>query len=180
MLDQMQKRLSAERTFGRAIARILDDAMALNGAEYGTLQLAAQDRLLLVHHRGFQPAFLELFRMVPRDHGSACGRALTSGRTVVIEDVERDAEFAPFRPAARAAGYRSVVTTPLLRNGHDLVGVVATHFVNVHRPTAIEIGTFERYSAVAADHLVGLLGARSVAGMAAEMNDALYARAAGD
>src|SRR5215475_8338976 len=111
MLNQMNHRLHAEQTFEGTIGRILDDAMALNGAKYGTLQLPWGGYLVIVDQRNFGQPFLEKFRKVAREHGSACGRALRSGRTVIIEDTELDEEFAPFRSVARRAGYRSVITT---------------------------------------------------------------------
>src|SRR5690242_6698882 len=128
MLEPMKKRLLSELTFETATTRILHDAIALNGAEYGTLQLAADDKLLLVCHKGFMRCFLDAFRVVVRDDGSACGRTLRSGKTVLLEDIERDRDFARFLPVAREAGFRSVISAPLLAHGNELVGVVATHF----------------------------------------------------
>jgi hypothetical protein len=173
----MSNRLHAERKFEYAARRILDDSMSLNGAEFGTLQLPSGDCLLIVEQRNFKQPFLETFRKVVRGHGSACGRALRSGKTVVIDDIEFDEEFAALRPAARLAGYRSVVTTPLLTYAKDLMGVVATHFVNVHRPTDIEIETFENYSISAGEHLSRLLGPTTLDAFALKMNRRLYDRA---
>jgi sugar phosphate isomerase/epimerase len=85
---------------------------------------------------------METFRKMAKEHGSVCGRALRSGRRVVIEDTELDTEFGPFRSAARSAGYRGVVSIRL-RPEKDLVGLVATHFVLVHRPTDVQIEAFE-------------------------------------
>jgi len=146
----------------------------LNGAEYGTLQLAATDKLLLVYHKGFKKCFLDAFRVVARDDGSACGRTLSSGKTVLLEDIEKDSEFAPFLPVAREAGFRSVISAPLLAHGSELVGVVSTHFANVHRPTDIEIGVFEQFGSLAADHLDKLLGRETLASVAVAMNNRLY------
>jgi hypothetical protein len=65
MLDAMKKRLLSELTFETATRRILDDAVALNGAEYGTLQLAADDKLLLVYHKGSRGVFWMPFEWSP-------------------------------------------------------------------------------------------------------------------
>lgn len=54
----MMKR-QVEQTFEGAITRILDNAMGLNGAEYGTLQLPRSDYLLIV--RG-ETLLLQLLR----------------------------------------------------------------------------------------------------------------------
>jgi GAF domain-containing protein len=119
-----------------------------------------------------------VFRKVRRHEGSACGRALTSGKTVLIENVEHDEEFKPFRAIALEAGYRSVLTTPLMHRGSELTGVLATHFGRVHRPTPIEIDTFERYSRVAAEHLRHLLTdeCRPLDSIATRLHDRLYGR----
>jgi hypothetical protein len=61
MLDPMTKRLRTQRTVEAAVAQILDDGMALNGAEYGTFQLPMGDSLLLVEHRGFTSHFSTCF-----------------------------------------------------------------------------------------------------------------------
>jgi GAF domain-containing protein len=171
----MKRRLHEQQAFELVIATILNDSMALNGAEYGTLQLVAGDDLLIVDQRRFKPPFLNTFRKVARLEGSACGRALRSGQTVVIEDIELDEEFASFRPVARAAGFRAVATTPLFTRAAELVGTVSTHFARVHRPTAIEIETFENYSVFAGDCASRLLGPETLASMALKMNDRLYA-----
>jgi GAF domain-containing protein len=170
----MNSRLHVEKTFERAIRRVLNDSMSLNGAEFGNVQLLLGVYLLIVDQRNFEKPFLETFRKVATEHGSACGRALRSGKTVVVEDTELDEEFAPFRPAARLAGFRSVVTTPLLTDANGLLGVVSTHFVKVHRPTDVEIETFEGYSVSAGEHLSRLLGHTTLDSFALKMNRGLY------
>jgi GAF domain-containing protein len=174
MLEHMNRRLHGQRTFADAIYRILDDSRALNGAEFGTLQLCVGDHLLIVHQHGFEHVFLDTFRKVVRNEGSACGRALRMGKTVLIEDVEEDEEFSPYRPAAREAGFRSVVTTPLVTARPHMIGVVSTHFARVHRPTSLEIGAFEQYGRVASDHLWDLRANRPLAQIAIEMHARLY------
>jgi GAF domain-containing protein len=176
MLDHMNRRLHRQQTFERAISTILDDARALNGAEFGNLQLCAGDHLLMVAHRSFDSHFLRTFREVLRDDGTACGRALRSGKTVLVEDVERDEDFAPYRSAARTAGFRSVATTPLVTSRRQIIGVVSTHFTTVHRPTAFEIAAFEQYCLGASNFLWELRGERSVTDIAVDMSSRLYDR----
>jgi GAF domain-containing protein len=142
VLTQLTQRLHAQRTFETALATVLDDAISLHGAEFGTMQLPVEDNLLLiVDQRGFKPAFLETFREVRPTDGCACGRALRSGRPLVIVDVQADEEFRPFRAVARRAGYRSVETTPLLTSTNFLMGILSTHFATIHSPTDIEMST---------------------------------------
>ncbi len=176
LASQMTQRLLENRTFEGAVRTILDDVIAVLGAEYGNIQLSIGDELAIVAQRGLSADFLKAFKRVKRDDGSACGRALRLGGTVVIRDVETDLEFAAFRPDAERAGFRSVQSTPFLTKDGNLMGMVSTHFAHVHEPTQIEMGTLKTYSGVAAEHLYQLLGDVPLAVKAKHMSDELYAR----
>ncbi len=177
MLEQMTQRLQAQRSFEAAAETLLNDVVALHGAEYGELQLLVGDELIVVAQRGFSAPFLRAFRRVCKADGCACGRALRAGRTVVVADVMQDPGYAAFRAEARAAGYRAVQSTPLTTGRGRVLGLVSTLFANVHRPTPIEIDTLTRYSRVAADYLEGLLGGETLAAKAGRMHQALHADA---
>jgi GAF domain-containing protein len=102
------------------------------GTDLGNIQLLDMDGsnalLSVVVQHGFTQEFLDHFAVVSAVDDSACARALRLGRTVVIEDTETDAGFAPHRDIARAAGYRAVVSTPVAtRWGHN-VGIMSAHF----------------------------------------------------
>ena len=79
MTDQLMGRLRRCRTFHDAIQTILNDTVALHGAEYGDLQLRDGGTLLIVAQRNLGPEFLKTFREVTIAEGSACGRALRGG-----------------------------------------------------------------------------------------------------
>src|SRR5215813_12439060 len=76
MLEQMTHRLLSQRTFEAAAETLLNDVVALHGAEYGDLQLMIGNELVVVAQRGLSAAFLQAFRRVRRDDGCACGRVL--------------------------------------------------------------------------------------------------------
>lgn len=177
MLEQMTARLHARRTFEGAVSRILDDVVALHGAEFGDLQLLDGQELVIVAQRGLNRKFVEAFMRVGTDDGSACGRALRERNSVAVVDVDADPEYIAFRADARAAGYRSVQSTPLINSQNQLIGVVSTLFANVHRPTSIEMETLKRYSLTAADHLTRLLDQKLDA-KARRMNALLRAKLA--
>jgi GAF domain-containing protein len=175
----MTPRLLLSRTFEAAVHTILDDVIRLLGAEYGNVQLSTGDELVIAAQRGLSADFLKTFRRVKKDDGSACGRALRLGKTVIIRDVENDPEFAAFRPDAKNAGFRSVQSTPLFTRDGNVLGMVSTHFAYPHEPTSLEMQTLEKYSAVAAEHLNKLLGHVPLATKAKQMNDELYTRTLG-
>lgn len=169
----MSERLLAQPTFEAAIATLLRDVVALHGAEFGDVQLLAGGELLLVAQVGLATAFTKSFFRVTRDQGCACGRALRERRTIVVEDVDTDASYAEFRANAKAAGYRSVQSTPLCTNDGDLIGVVSTLFANPHVPTKIELETLKAYSVRAADRLQELLGGLTLETKAGQMQSQL-------
>jgi GAF domain-containing protein len=179
LASQMTQRLLLCRTFEETVQTILDDVIALLGAEYGNVQLAVGDELVIAAQRGLSADFLKTFRRVKKDDGSACGRALRHGETVVIRNVEDDPEFAAYRPDAQKAGFRSVQSTPFSTKDGNVLGVVSTHFANAHEPTPIEMQTLKTYSIVAAEHLSELLGDVPLATKAREMSDELYTRTSG-
>ena len=177
MLEQMTQRLQAQRSFEAAIETLLNDVVALHGAEFGDLQFLVGGHLVLVAQVGLTAPFLRAFRRVSPADGCACGRALREGRTIVVADVTRDPAFAPFRAEAAAAGYRAVQSTPLATSRGNALGMVSTLFANVHEPTPIELDTLARYSRIAADYLEHIFGAGTLAARAQRMHAALYADA---
>jgi GAF domain-containing protein len=174
MLAQMAQRLCAKRTFEDVIQTILDDAIALHGAEYGNVQLPMGDELAIAAQRGLSAAFLKTFRRVKKDDGCAGGRALRLGTSVIIADVEKDPEFAAFRIDAKLAGFRSVQSSPFFTKGGNLLGLISTHFAHVHEPTPIEMDTLKVYGVVAADYAYKLLGDVTLATKAEQMSEKLY------
>src|SRR4051812_5988937 len=114
MLEQMTNRLRARKTFESAIDTILDDVIALHGAEFGDVQLPINDELVIVSQRGLTKTFLKAFGRVKKSDGCACGRAFRSGEPVIIRDVEEDDGYTAFRADAMSAGYRGVQSTPLI------------------------------------------------------------------
>jgi GAF domain-containing protein len=174
MLEQMTQRLQSQRSFEAAVETVLNDVVALHGAEYGDLQLVDGDRLVIVAQRGLSSAFLQTFKAVTKDAGCACGRAWRLKRTVVVADVDMDRDYAPFRTDARAAGYRAVQSTPLMTRG-KVMGMISTLFANPHEPTPIELEILGRYVEVAAEYLLTLLGSENLGRKAQTMNRALCA-----
>ncbi len=178
MLVPMQQRLIAAPDFEKATWVILDDVIALHGAEFGSLQFSAGGELLLVAQRGFQLPFLQQFRRIDQHHDCVCGRVLRLRSTVVVPDVEKDPELLPLVAIARDAGFRAVQSTPLLLRDDTLVGVVSTHFANVHAPTPVEMRILAEYSAIAAQYLHQLLRDDLLAERAETMCRKLYRQSA--
>jgi GAF domain-containing protein len=114
------------------LAPILTEALTVSRSEKGNIQLfdVASGCLTIEAQHGFDAAFLSTFRSVTAENGCACGRAIRSRKLVIIPDIDVDEEYAPYREAAAQAGFRSVVSLPLIGDREKIVGVIS-----VHRPT---------------------------------------------
>src|SRR5262249_26574174 len=112
---------------------------------------SARGTLRIEAHRGFTCEYLDLFRQIPVESTPPCEGVLRSGERMVIEDVEEDTRFAPFRPLARAAGYRALQSTPILSREGAPLGVLGTHFRSVHKPSDQDLRLLDLYVRQAAD-----------------------------
>src|SRR3954454_12198638 len=130
----------------------LDGAIAFLGADFGYLQLAGvrTRELCIVSQRGFDREFLEYVGVVDSAR-TAYGRTATVGAQAMIADVELDPGFAAHRKIAAAAGFRAVLSTPLIDRKGLLRGVLSTHFRHPHRPGEHELRTAMIYGRAVAD-----------------------------
>ena len=152
-LHGVSSRLSLKRDLHQALDEILAGAIELMGADMGAIRLwdSARGSLRIEAHRGFACEYLDLFRQIPVENTPPCKNVLRSGERMVIEDVEEDPRFAPFRPLARAAGYRALQSTRILSREGVPLGVLGTHFRSVHKPNDQDLRLLDFYVRQAAD-----------------------------
>ncbi len=124
-LNELSTRLWRTRNLSEGLDEILTAVIELLGAEKGNIQLLDPESPL----------------------------ALRSGQRIIIEDIETDDTDAPYRAAARAAGYRALVSTPLLSADGEPVGLVAAYFQSIHRPSEQELRRFDLYLRQANDFI---------------------------
>ena len=153
---------------------LVRDVVALHGAEFGNVQMVGEDgHLWIVSHSGLSRPFLEMAARISPDAGTVCARALRERRTVIVDDVRLDREFAPFLELATGTGFRAVLSSPLISSGGDAVGIVSAHFTNPKVPTGLELTTLESYCSNAADLLVAKESAKGLAAKAPALSRAL-------
>ena len=142
------------RDLREGLAEMLRASIHLVRADKGNVQVInPRGALTIAAQEGFDQPFLEFFKEVSVEDNCACGRALRTGHRIIVEDVETDQEFAPFRPVALAAGYRAVQSTPLIARDGRPLGMLSTHFCNVHRPSDHELWILDLYARQAADFI---------------------------
>jgi PAS domain S-box-containing protein len=154
-LNEASSRLWQTQDLREGLGEMLAATIELLGADKGSVQLfdAGRKVLHIAAQRGFEHDFLEFFHEVSTEHDSACGRALRTGETIVIEDVEQDEGFTPFRPIVRAAGFRAIVSAPVLDRGGTPLGVLSAHFRSPHRPSDSDLQRLRLYQHQAANFI---------------------------
>jgi PAS domain S-box-containing protein len=135
-LHGMSVRLSTTLELQPIMDEALRTAAAIEESDLGILSLHDPDQnaLALRASLGFDDEFLNAVALVPLGEG-ACGACFEKRQRVVVEDVETDHIFAPFRELARRTGFRAVHSTPLITRSGKIVGVLSIYFRRPHRPS---------------------------------------------
>ena len=152
-LNDLSSRLWHLEKLEDGLDEMISAAIELLGACKGNIQLLdpQRDVLVIAAQRGFERDFLELYHEVRRDHPSAaCARALRSADRVIIEDVQVDPDYSPLWSVAEGAGYRAVVSTPLIGTDGNVLGIISTYFPSTHRPTQESLRRLDLYAREAA------------------------------
>ena len=152
-LNDLSSRLWHLEKLEDGLDEMICAAIELLGASKGNIQLLdpQRDVLVIAAQRGFARDFLEPHREIPRDHPSAaCARALRSADRVIIADVEADPDYADLRNVAEGAGYRAVVSTPLIGTDDTVLGIISTYFPSPRRPSEESLRRLDLYAREAA------------------------------
>src|SRR5262245_34606857 len=152
-LHALSARLLSADNLHTALDDVLENAIVTSGADFGNIQLynPQAGALEIVAQRGFRQDFLDYFRQVRVDEGSACAQAMRSGQRIILEDVELDPAFEPHRRIAAAAGYRAVQSTPLKSRNGSVLGMLSTHFRLPQRVSERNQRLLDLYARHAAD-----------------------------
>ncbi|MGB7921822.1 MAG: ATP-binding protein, partial [Pyrinomonadaceae bacterium] len=151
-LHEMSLSLTSTLDVESVLKEVLRSALAVQDTGFGLLSLCDPERdgLKIEVSSGFDAEFLKQVEFVPSG-GGACGTCYKERRRVVIEDVELDPIFAPYREAARGAGFRAVHSTPLITRNGKIIGVLSAHFRETHLPSEREARLMDLYARMAAD-----------------------------
>ena len=132
MLHDSAIAITTGATLQSALDSLMGAALELMGADCGTIQLVEGDGdsqvLKIFASRGFGPEYLKVFESVGMGDDSASARAMRRRKTCLVEDVTRDAGFAPYRDVMARARYRAVQAEPLISKDSEFVGVLSVHF----------------------------------------------------
>lgn len=158
MPDLLKRRLQQCSDLKSVLDRALGQGLEVTGTVLGNIQLMdwTTGDLTIEAQRGFNEEFLKFFRRVTAENGSACARAIRERDSIVVGDVLRDWEFAPYRTIALESGFRAVQSTPLISSSGAFVGVLSTHFAAAHRPSEREMRVLKELAQLTANAIIRL------------------------
>ena len=136
-LHELSARLTANSDLPSVLYEVLDATMELQGADFGDVQLYAEETgtLKIVAHRNVGQEFLDHFETVDASDTSACGLALRAAARIVIEDVNPILNYESHRGIAASTGYRGVPIDTFVRPQHGQATRHAFHAVSRAVPT---------------------------------------------
>ncbi|HET8695920.1 MAG TPA: ATP-binding protein [Gammaproteobacteria bacterium] len=123
------------------LAETMDAARTLLRADMSSAELYDQqsDCLELVAQRGFSVELPPDKRSVKAGNGSVCALALAARSQVVLEDLLAEPRCAAVHAAARAAGIRGALATPITDHDGAVIAVISAYFKRPHLPTDTEL-----------------------------------------
>lgn len=131
---------------------LIDLALGVDGAFAGCVQLLIVEsrELQIVAQRGFRASFLQYFRTATENDGTSYGQVLLDRRRILISDTHADPAFGRHVRAADDAGFRAVMSTPLIGHNGSFVGVLSTHYARPHTPLPQSLGKLDLLASLAA------------------------------
>ena len=140
--NEAMTRSTTEQELLRAVCRIAVDSGDCRLAWVGYAQDDPERTVVPQAHAGRDEGYLSQARITwsaetPAGNGPA-GRCLRSGAPVVVPDIEADADFGPWKAAARERGFRGVVALPLKKQSHTF-GVLVLYLPEARTPRPDEL-----------------------------------------
>jgi signal transduction histidine kinase/DNA-binding response OmpR family regulator len=154
-LQEVSSLLIEEHDGERLYEQILDAAMAIMGAQFASIQMLDADRneLRLLASRNFHPDSAKYWTTIAGPAGTVCGAALKYGERVVTPDV-REVEYLKSSERQQPfslSGIVSCQSTPLTARDGRVVGMISTHWREVHTPQERELRLLDVLARQAAD-----------------------------
>lgn len=135
--------------------QILEAARVMMRSDFASIQMLVHERneLLLLNHIGFAPESAEHWKWVSLAETTSCGVAMSSDERIIIPDAEawdlivgtEDLEH------YRLSGIRAMQSTQLVSRSGRLIGMISTHWRDVHEPSARELRLFDVLARQVAD-----------------------------
>jgi PAS domain S-box-containing protein len=158
LLQSLSVEMASVPDIGAMYQKLIDSAQIIMRSDFASMQqyhpdIGAFGELQLLGTRGFTAEATRFWAWVRADSKCTCGRALSTFKRVIAADVEKAEYMAGSADLTtyRNAGIRAVQTTPLLSRRGKLVGMISTHWKDVHEPSERDLRFFDILARLAAD-----------------------------
>lgn len=141
LLRELGAQLVSEDDIDTLYREILATAIALTGADAGTMQMLDENTqdLCFLASQNIEPAIIEHFARVNVSSDTSCGRALRQGTRIFVDF---DAPDSPDPDGSMRlhleAGLLCAQSTPLISRTGKPIGMVSTHWRTRHQPSVRE------------------------------------------
>lgn len=157
LLQSISSQLIQEDNIQAIYEQLLNAATAIMHSEMATMQMLFPEKneLFLLASKGFDPEIIKYWEWVRMGDQSTCGTALEKHNRIIVPDIEIS-EFISaeeYRAAHRLAGIRAAQSTPLITRSGHVIGMISTHWNNVHEPSERELNLLDILARQAADLL---------------------------
>jgi PAS domain S-box-containing protein len=154
LLRELGARLVTEGDIQTLYQEIMSAAIALTGADAGTVQIldAATQDLVLLATQGFERTMCDHFYRVNASSNTPCGIALRNrARSFVDFDAPQSEDPDGSMQMHVNAGYLCGQSTPLITRSGKLIGMVSTHWREHRRPSDRQLRFLDLLARQAAD-----------------------------
>ena len=156
-LQRISSQLIEQQNIEITYSQIVEATVALVRSDMGSLQMFVPETgdLVLLAQTGFHPASTKAWqRLAGNDRGTTCAEACRRAARVIVPDLERCDLITNNKKdlaAYRQSGIRAVQSTPLTSRTGEFLGMISTHWREVHEPSARELRLLDVMARQAAD-----------------------------
>ena len=134
---------------------ILNAVIEVSHSDMGSMQLLdhEKNKLFLLTWKGLHPESAAFWEWIGVDLSSSCGMALRTGKRVIVPDIDSHDFVASAENLAayRRSGIKSMQTTPLISRNGRILGMISTHWREVHQPSERDLRLLDVLARQAAD-----------------------------
>jgi PAS domain S-box-containing protein len=176
VLQTLSTELVVEDDSRRFYAKILEAAIDMLRADFGSMQLFHENRgtngeLELLVHRGFSDGAMHFWHWVSERSKTTSGWALQLGHRVVVPDIRASELVGGSDDAAmyETLGIAAAQSTPLVSRAGALLGMITTHWRAPHEPSSSALRLLDILARQAADWIERKRSAETIAALNARL-----------
>jgi PAS domain S-box-containing protein len=157
-LQKISSRIIEKGDVNALYEALIDSATDIMHSDFASIQVldSTTNQLLLHAWKGFHPKSAKYWKYIDASSSTSCGQALKQRARIVVPDVESYSGISKEDlHEYRRSGVVAMQSTPLISRLGNCVGMISTHWKQVHQPSERELSLFEVVARQAADLIEG-------------------------